>query len=72
MLWRGGPKTPLETIPNCCDKSVSEYSTSDQDKILSSAFRTDREDIFFEEKTIKKHFNKKIKSKTVLLRTNSF
>ena len=50
MLWRGGPKTPLETIPNCCDKSVLEYSTSDQDKILSSAFRTDRKDIFLRKK----------------------
>ena len=28
--------------------------------------------IFFEKKTVKKHFNKKIKLSTILLRTNSF
>ena len=37
------------------DKVVSEYPTSDQDKILGSAFRTDREDIFFEKKKKKKN-----------------
>ena len=29
------------------DKSVPDYPTPKQDQILSSAFRTDREDIFF-------------------------
>ena len=40
-------------------KHVSEYLASDQQKILSSAFRTHSKDIFFEQKTIKRHFNKK-------------
>ena len=66
------PKHLLKEYQTVDDKSVLEYSTNDQDKILSSAFRTDRKDISFEEKTIKKHFNKKINSKTVSLCTNSF
>ena len=53
-------------------KRVSEYLASDQEKILSSALRTHGKDIFFEQKTIKRHFNKKFKTKSVLLHTNSF
>ena len=34
---------------------VSEYPSNDQENILSSAFRTDRKDTFFE-KSIEKHF----------------
>ena len=51
------------------DKSVLQYPTSDQAKILSSAFRTDRDDIFFERKT-KKHslsFKFFLKSRIILL-----
>ena len=36
---------------------VSEYPSDDQERILSSAFRTDRKDIYFEKK-IEKHFKK--------------
>lgn len=54
------------------DESVSKYLAIEQNKILSSAFRTDREDILLKKKLKKKHINKKIKSKTVLLSANSF
>ena len=66
------PKDLLKQYQTVNDKSFSDYPTPEQDQILSSAFRTDREDTFFEKKTVKKHFSKKIKSKTNLLRTNSF
>ena len=66
------PKDLLKHYQTVNDKSVSDSPTSEKDQILSSAFRTDREDIFFEKETVKKHFNKKIKSKTILLHTNSF
>ena len=59
------PKHLLKHYKTVDIKSVSEYSTSDQDKILSCAFGTDRKDIFLKEKAIKKHFNTKIKSKNV-------
>ena len=39
------------------DKAVFEYPTSDQDKIFGGAFRTDREDFFFE----KQNWTKKLK-----------
>ena len=59
------------------DKVVSEYPTSDQDKILGSAFRTDREDIFLKKKKINKETfqQQKIKPKknqTDLFRKSSF
>ena len=41
------PKHLLKEYQTVDDKSVLEYSTNDQDKILSSAFRTDRKDISF-------------------------
>ena len=53
-------------------QAVSQYPNTEQEQILSSAFRTDRKDILFEQKTIEKHFNENTKYKTVLLRTNSF
>ena len=53
------PKNLLKYYQTVSGKSVLQCLTSDQDKILTSAFRTDRDDIFFEQKTIKKHFNKK-------------
>ena len=64
MIYRqycGGevPKNLLKCYQTVNDKSVLQRLTSDQDKILSSALGTDRDDIFFEQKTIKKHFNKK-------------
>ena len=52
------PKDLLKHYQTVNDKSVSDSPTPEQDQILSSAFRTDREDIFFEKKTVKKHFNK--------------
>ena len=40
MPWRGGPKTSFEKqYQTVYDRSVLEYSTSDHDEILSSAFR---------------------------------
>ena len=58
IIWRECrgeevPKDPLQYYQTVKDKSVSEYPASDQEKILSSAFRTDRKDIFFDQKTIK-------------------
>ena len=52
------PKHLLKQYQTVDDKSVSEYSTSDQDKILPSSFCADRKDIFLflKEKTIKKTF----------------
>ena len=51
MPWRGGPKTSFEKqYQTVYDRSVLEYSTSDHDEILSSAFRTDRKDIFLRKK----------------------
>ena len=35
---------------------VSEYPSDDQENILSSAFHTDRKDIYIAKKTIEKHF----------------
>ena len=67
------PKNLLKYYQIVNDKSVLQCLTSDQDKILSSALSTGRDDIFFEQKAIKKHFNKKkIKSKTILYGSNSF
>ena len=41
------------------DGNVSKYPTSEENKILSSGFRTKREDIFFNKKQKKKkHFGK--------------
>ena len=46
------PKDLLKHYQTFNDKSVSDYPTPEQDQILSSAFRTDRKDIFLEkEKT---------------------
>ena len=50
------PKPLLKQYQTVDDKSVLEFSNSDQDKILPSSFYTDRKDIFLEEKTIKKTF----------------
>ena len=50
------PKDLLQYYQTVRDKSVSEYPASDQDKIVSSAFRTDRKDIFFEQQNHKKTF----------------
>ena len=66
------PKDLLQYYQTVRGKSVSEYPASGQDNILSSAFRTDRKDIFFEQKTIKRHFNKKFKAKSALLHINFF
>ena len=57
IIWRECrgeevPKDPLQYYQTVKDKSVSEYPASDQEKILLSAFRTDRKDIFFEQKSI--------------------
>ena len=70
--WEEIPKDLLQYYQTVNDRTVSQCSNTEQDQILSSAFRTDRTDIFFEQETIKKRFNKKAKYKTVLLRTNSF
>ena len=40
------PKHLLKQYQTVDDKTVSEYSTSDQDKILPSAFHTDRKNFF--------------------------
>ena len=50
-------------------KSVLQYPSSNQDKILSSAFRIDRDDIFFEQKTKKRSLSFKffLKSRIILL-----
>ena len=47
---RRGEEVPKDLLKHCQtvnDKSVSDYSTPEQDQILSSAFRTDREDYLF-------------------------
>ena len=44
------PKDLLKHYQTFSDKSVSDYPTPKQDQILSSAFRTDRKDIFLEKK----------------------
>ena len=56
------------------EQTVSQYPSPKQNPTWSSAFRSDRKDIFSEEKTIENHFNKKInnkKSKTIF-RQSSF
>ena len=45
---------------------MSEYPSNDQENILSSAFRTDRKDTFFEKKSIEKHL-KKISPKNLIV-----
>ena len=40
------PKEILKHYQTVNNKCVSEYPTVEQDKILSSAFRTDRKDFF--------------------------
>ena len=52
-------------------KAVSDYPKTEQDKVLFSAFLTDRKDIK-KKKTIKSHFNKSFNPKTVSFRKNSF
>ena len=71
-----GEMVPPDLLKQCqtiIEKTASGYSSSEQVEIRSSAFRTDRKDIFFKKETIKKHFknidNKKTK---VLLRQSSF
>ena len=44
------PKNPLKCYQIVNDKSVLQCLTSDQDKILSSTLRTDRDDIFLNKK----------------------
>ena len=44
------PKHFLKQYQTVDDKSILEQSTSDQDKILSNAFHTDRKDIFLRNK----------------------
>ena len=53
---------------------VSEFPSDDQEKILSSAFRTDRKDIYFERKKLLKNIFKKTspKTQTVIFRKISF
>ena len=61
------PKDLLRYYQTVNDKTVSQYPNTEQDQILTSVFTTDRKDIFFEQKTIKNHFNNN--KKTVLLHT---
>ena len=63
------PKSLLKECQTLTDEAVSKYLESDQNKILSSAFRTDREDICFEKKkATKKHFanDKDLKNKAAV------
>lgn len=41
------PESLLKEYQTLSDEAVSKYPESDQNNILSSAFRTDREDIYF-------------------------
>ena len=51
---------------------VSDYPSDDQERILSSAFCTDKKDIYFENK-IEKHFKKiSRKNEAVIFRKSSF
>ena len=61
------PKDLLKYYQTFNNGNVSKYPTPEQDKILASAFRTKREDIFFEQKTIKKHFGKNKSGKKLRL-----
>ena len=52
---------------------MSEYPSDDQEKILSSAFCTNRKDIYFEKKTIEKHLKKNSrKNQTLNFRKSLF
>ena len=44
------PKSLLKEYQTLSDEAVLKYPESDQNKILSSAFGKDREDIYFEKK----------------------
>ena len=54
------------------DKSDSDYPALKQDRILSSAFQTDRKKILFEKKSCIKTFQQKNKIKTLLFCKNYF
>ena len=53
------PPDLLKFYQTMNEKTISQYPSSEEDNICSSAFRTDRKDIYFEKKTIEKHFNSK-------------
>ena len=59
------PKDVLVDYQTVRDNDVLSYPKNEQRKLLSSTFRTDTQDIYFENKTIKKHFEceKKPRSK---------
>ena len=73
----------LKQYQNVGYEDVLKHPETEQNKLFSSAFRIDRKDTYFEDKSIKKHFveetvnNKKlflkrVKSRTLLFRANSF
>ena len=53
------PPDLLKLYQTMNEKTISQYPSSEEDNIRSSAFRTDRKDIYFGKKTIEKHFNSK-------------
>ena len=62
-MWRGEEvlKSLLKEYQSLNDEAILKYPESDQNKILSSAFRKDREDIYFEK-------NEKINKKQTFCR----
>ena len=53
------PKELLRQYQTVNEKQVCQYPVDHQQKILSSAFRRDREDIYFEKERLKNIFLKK-------------
>ena len=67
------PSEILKHYQTVNEKTVSTYPSNAQTEIRSSAFRTDKKDMFSENETIKKHFKKIDNKKSkVLLRQSSF
>ena len=68
------PPDHLKFYQTVNEKTISQYPSPEQDNICSSAFRTDKKNIYFEKKkhgkTLKTFKNKK--SKSVLFRKKSF
>ena len=55
------PEEVLVGYQTVRDNDILSYPENEQKKLLTSAFRTDRQDIYFGNRTIKKHFESKKK-----------
>ena len=51
------PESDLKKYEAVQDNRVKQYSQEHRDKFLSTAFRTDRKDLYFKKEVIQSHFS---------------